>query len=114
MEDIDLSPKNGMNIQDASAWILRVGVIVSVTVMLAGVLVSFHHNNIEIVRMEHSTFDSHPSVIWQGLRQGRGKALLNSESISSCLRPSCELSLPLYYSPSGSAIGFMPRSPFWF
>jgi len=69
-------PQHRVAIQDVSAWILRIGVILSVTVMLTGLLVSFLHNHVDVARMQHSTFEYRPSLVWQGVRQVRGKAII--------------------------------------
>lgn len=65
-------------IEDTSSWVLRIGVIASVTVMLIGIFVSFLHNHVEVERMQHATFDYQPSTIWLGLRQIRGKAIIET------------------------------------
>jgi uncharacterized membrane protein len=65
-----------LSIQDVSAWILRVGVVLSVVVMLSGMLVSFVHNGMNVQRIEQSTFDYRLSVIVDGLRHGSGKAIV--------------------------------------
>src|SRR6185436_59325 len=65
-------------IQDVSAWILRIGVVLSVAIMLTGLLVSFLHNHVDVPRMQHSTFEYRPSLVWQGVRQVRGKAIIEA------------------------------------
>ena len=70
------APEHGITIQDASAWILRVGVVTSVAVMVFGVIVSFMHNGVTVDRMEHATFEYHPSALWHGLRTFRGQAII--------------------------------------
>jgi uncharacterized membrane protein len=67
---------NRVSIQDVSAWILRAGVILSVTVMTAGMAISALHNRVNVERIQHSTFDYQPDVIWKGLLEGRGKAVI--------------------------------------
>src|ERR1700722_16091027 len=70
------APEHGLTIQDASAWILRVGVIASVAVMVLGIVVSFSHHHAGVERMETSRFDYRPGVIWQGLCQWKGQAII--------------------------------------
>jgi uncharacterized membrane protein len=65
-----------LSIQDLSAWILRVGVVLSVLIMLIGMLVSFFHNGMNVERVERSTFDYRPSVIADGALHGSGKAIV--------------------------------------
>ena len=43
-------------INDVSAWVLRTGVIVSASVMLLGLLVSFLHGTVSLDRVEHARF----------------------------------------------------------
>jgi len=65
-----------LSIQDFSAWILRTGVVLSVLIMLSGMLVSFFHNGMNVERIKRSTFDYQPSVILDGVRHARGKAIV--------------------------------------
>jgi uncharacterized membrane protein len=69
-----------INIQDASSWILRVGVIASAVVMLIGILVTFSHGSqaISVERMTTDGFDFHPSHILAGIIAGRGKSIIEA------------------------------------
>jgi uncharacterized membrane protein len=67
-----------ISIEDVSSWILRGGVVAAVGMMLIGISVSFLHNHVQVERMQHSTFDYQPSVILLGLRQVRGKAIIET------------------------------------
>lgn len=67
-----------ISIEDVSSWILRGGVVAAVLMMLIGISVSFLHNHVQVERMQHSAFDYQPSVIWLGLRQVRGKAIIET------------------------------------
>ena len=68
----------GVTIEDGASWVLRIGVVASVAVMLLGISVSYLHNHVGVERMQHSTFDYQPSIIWLGLRQVRGKAIIET------------------------------------
>ena len=72
----DTKQSCSLSIQDLSAWILRAGVILSVVIMLSGMFVSFFHNGMNVERIEQSTFDYRPGVIFDGLRHGSGKAIV--------------------------------------
>ena len=63
-------------IQDASAWILRAGVILSVLVMLAGMGLTFAHRPVSVEDMQRSAFDGRLSTLWRGLAEGRGQAVI--------------------------------------
>lgn len=53
-----LKKKGDLEIQDVSAWVLRVGVIVSVLVMLVGLAASFHQGWPTVGRMETLRFST--------------------------------------------------------
>jgi uncharacterized membrane protein len=63
-------------IEDASSWILRIGLVLSVSVMLTGIALSFTHNRVPIERMRSATFESDPRLIWRGVIEGRGQAVI--------------------------------------
>lgn len=65
-----------LSVQYLSSWILRVGVVLSVVIMLGGMVVSFFHNGMNVERIERSTFDYRPSAIVDGVRHGSGKAIV--------------------------------------
>ena len=76
------APEHGITIQDAAAWVLRIGVIVSVSVMLVGICFSFAHGTTPIERMQHATFDYRPRAILQGARHGSGNPIVNQRENS--------------------------------
>lgn len=63
-------------IQDASAWILRAGVISSIAVMLAGLTLSFIHRPLSVDAMQRAAFDGRLSTLLRGVREGRGQAVI--------------------------------------
>jgi uncharacterized membrane protein len=69
-------PHRGIAIEDASAWILRVGVVASVAVMLTGIVFSFIHHHVPLERMQHDRIDFQPRVIAAGVLHGQGKAII--------------------------------------
>ena len=70
------APSHGISVQDASAWILRVGVIASVVVMMAGLTVSFLRHHASIEHMQHAAFDASLAHLWQGLGELRGQSII--------------------------------------
>ncbi len=78
MNDSQISPPKQprLAIEDASSWILRGGLVVSLTVMLVGILFSFVHGTVSVERMTSDPFDYHPAHIWQGICQGHGKSII--------------------------------------
>lgn len=68
----------GIAIEDATAWILRVGVVLSVIVMLTGLAISFVHDKVSVKWMESARFEYYPSVIWHGVVTGQGQAIIEA------------------------------------
>lgn len=69
-------PAHGLTIQNVSAWVLRIGVVASVTVMLIGITFSFVHGTTPVTRMQTATFDYRPNQICHGVCAGSGKAII--------------------------------------
>lgn len=69
-------PEHGITIQDASAWVLRVGVVTSVLIMLAGTAVSFFRRSITVQDMQKTTLIDNIHNLWRGLRNFRGQAII--------------------------------------
>ena len=70
------APEHGITIQDASAWVLRVGVISSVIIMLVGTMISFFHHPVSVQYMEQTALDDNAHNLWRGLRSLRGQAII--------------------------------------
>ncbi|MGD1275828.1 MAG: DUF1634 domain-containing protein [Tepidisphaeraceae bacterium] len=70
--------RHPLPIEDASAWILRGGVICSAAVMLMGIIFSFVHGRTSLDRMKSDGFDYRPAVIWQGILRGHGKSIIEA------------------------------------
>ena len=75
---MDPSGKEPIAIEDASAWVLRIGVILSALVMLTGILFSFAHGTVSVQRMKSDAFEYRPAVIWQGICHGSGKSIIEA------------------------------------
>jgi len=71
------APEHGLTIQDASAWILRVGVVTSVLIMLIGLAISFLHRPVSVAQMQRATFNGHASQIWDGVRALSGESIID-------------------------------------
>ena len=65
-----------LSIERASSWILRVGVVASVTVMLTGIAFSSLHNHLSVERMQHARFEYQAAIVWSGMLKGSGKAIV--------------------------------------
>jgi uncharacterized membrane protein len=70
-----LHPGRG-TIENASALILRAGVMTSMLVMLAGLALSFAHRPLSVEYMQRTAFDGRLSTLWRGLREGRGQPVI--------------------------------------
>lgn len=82
MKPIDERPegspavKNEFVIQDISGWVLRIGVAVSVGVMVLGLALSFIQHPPRVKTMESTRFNSSPAAIWHGVIHGQGVAVI--------------------------------------
>ena len=77
MKTLNLEPHPDRGtIQNASALILRVGVITSMLVMLVGLSISFAHRPLSVEYMQRAAFDGRLSTLWRGLREGRGQSVM--------------------------------------
>ena len=63
-------------IENASALILRAGVLTSMLVMLAGLALSFAHRPLSVEYMQRAAFDGRLSTLWRGLRECRGQSVI--------------------------------------
>jgi uncharacterized membrane protein len=77
-EPLNPTPAHHATISDVSAWVLRFGVVCSSLVMLTGIIVSFVHGTVSIERMTSDGFDYYPSVIWNLIRHGHGKGIIEA------------------------------------
>ncbi|MGA3065479.1 MAG: DUF1634 domain-containing protein [Tepidisphaeraceae bacterium] len=73
-----ISPHRGIAIEDASAWILRGGLVLSVAVMITGLAFSYVHGHTSVAHMQSERFEYRPNVIWDGIRHGRGKSIIEA------------------------------------
>jgi uncharacterized membrane protein len=73
----DRPRKSDSLLQDASAWVLRTGVVLSVAVMFAGLLLSFLHHPPTVAHMQDARFSDHLAAIWRGILQGRGEDIID-------------------------------------
>jgi uncharacterized membrane protein len=67
-----------VSINDASAWVLRGGLVLCLSVMLVGILFSFAHGTVSLQRMQNDPFEYRPAVIWQGILHGHGKSIIEA------------------------------------
>ena len=65
-------------ISNVSAWVLRIGVICSGLVMLIGIVITFAHGTISVERIKTDGFDYRPADIWNGIRHGQGKRIIEA------------------------------------
>ena len=65
-------------ISDVSAWVLRIGVVVSSLVMLLGITLSISRGHISLERIKTDGFDYHPTSIWYGILRGEGKPIIEA------------------------------------
>ncbi len=75
-ETSNTSSAHSATISNVSAWVLRSGVVCSALVMLIGIIFTFAHGTISIDRMKSDGFEYRPDVIWNGIRHGHGKYII--------------------------------------
>jgi len=78
---------NQSTIQIASAWVLRIGVLVSALVMLIGITFSFFHGGTAVSRMQSDGFDINLPKMFAGIRAGRGKSIIEAGILLLVLTP---------------------------
>jgi uncharacterized membrane protein len=79
--------KDEFIIQDAAAWVLRVGVILSVAVMILGLTLSFIHAPPTIKEMRHVTFNTNPAAMYHGVMAGNAKSIIDLGLLLLVLTP---------------------------
>ncbi|MHB1768680.1 MAG: DUF1634 domain-containing protein [Phycisphaerae bacterium] len=79
--------KDEFIIQDAAAWVLRVGVILSVAVMILGLTISFIHAPPTVKQMRHVVFTTNPMLMYQGVIHGQGKSIIDLGLLLLVLTP---------------------------
>ena len=75
-ENASRGTREKIAIQDASAYVLRLGVLLSVSVMLTGLLIALVHDGATRTDMLQRTFSTDWSALGRGLRAGDGFALM--------------------------------------
>ena len=77
------SDRNTRRVETGTAYILRGGVVLSLALVLAGIAVEFARNPAatspaEFARLtaEKAPFPHTPAAVWEGLRAGRGQAII--------------------------------------
>jgi uncharacterized membrane protein len=76
--DSQQADSSGHAISDVSAWVLRGGVICSSLVMLIGIIFTFAHGTISVDRIKTDGCDYRPDIIWNGIRHGQGKRIIEA------------------------------------
>ncbi len=74
-------------IEDVASWVLRVGVIVSVTILLVGLVISFAHGGMSKQVMETQTFDLNLARLRHGVLTFQGFAWLELGILALVVTP---------------------------
>lgn len=72
-------------IEDTAGWVLRIGVVLSVTTMLIGLIISFAHGDITVNRIESTKF--HFAHLVSGLATLDGYAIIELGVLLLVLTP---------------------------
>jgi uncharacterized membrane protein len=73
-----IGPAKHETISDVSAWVLRIGVVLSSLVMLIGITLTISRGHISLQRIKSDPFEYRPSIIWQGILHGQGKPIIEA------------------------------------
>jgi uncharacterized membrane protein len=79
--------KNEFAIQDTAAWVLRVGIILSILVMLAGLVVVFLHGAPSVAEMKSVSFNDHIGILVSGMLRGDGLSMIEVGILLLVLTP---------------------------
>ena len=81
------APRQDRDIETVCAWILRVGVVVSVSFMLAGLVASLFDPRLGAAQMQQLSFNPNLAEIARGAIRGQGLALLEAGVLVLVLTP---------------------------
>ncbi|MDA8376597.1 MAG: DUF1634 domain-containing protein [Planctomycetia bacterium] len=84
---LHVAAKGEFIIQDAAGWVLRVGVLLSVAVMILGLAISFIHTPPTVKEMRHAVFETNPVQLYQGVIHGSGKSIIDLGLLLLVLTP---------------------------
>lgn len=76
-----------ISIETASSWVLRIGVIASVVVMFAGLVLALARRSVTVYEMEHEKFNGIPHLLWHGVTTGNGFAWMEVGLLILVLTP---------------------------
>ncbi|MHB2025379.1 MAG: DUF1634 domain-containing protein [Elusimicrobiota bacterium] len=79
--------RRDISVEDAAAWVLRVGVFTSVVVMFLGLLISLWHGRISVAQMQSLAFNDHLGTIASQALSGGGFALIEIGVLLLVLTP---------------------------
>ncbi|MGC8625344.1 MAG: DUF1634 domain-containing protein [Phycisphaerae bacterium] len=82
-----VATKGEFIIQDAAGWVLRIGVLLSVAVMILGLTISFIHTPPTVKEMRHVVFNTNPVQLYQGVIHGSGKSIIDLGLLLLVLTP---------------------------
>ena len=74
-------------IQDAASWVLRIGVVTSVLVMVAGLVICFIHGTPTVQLMESVRFNDHLLTLFLGMLHGDGLSTIQVGIVLLVLTP---------------------------
>jgi uncharacterized membrane protein len=83
-------------VQDVSGWVLRIGVVLSVVVMIVGFILSYIQTNPTVKHMEHATFkwSTHKLVI--GVLHGSGESIIELGLLMLVLTPVTRVAVSVF------------------
>lgn len=83
-------------VQDVSGWVLRIGVILSVVVMVAGFILSYIQKSPSVKYMEHATFKWSTRTLVVGVLHGSGESIIELGLLLLVLTPVTRVAVSVF------------------
>jgi uncharacterized membrane protein len=83
-------------VQDVSGWVLRIGVILSVVVMIVGFILSYIQKTPSVKYMEHATFKWSTRTLVLGVLHGSGESIIELGLLLLVLTPVTRVAVSVF------------------
>ncbi len=83
-------------VQDVSGWVLRIGVILSVVVMILGFIISYIQRAPSVKYMEHATFKWSVHKLVFGVLHGSGESIIELGLLLLVLTPVTRVAVSVF------------------
>ena len=83
-------------VQDVSGWVLRIGVILSVVMMIVGFILSYIQKTPSVKYMEHATFKWSTRTLVLGVLHGSGESIIELGLLLLVLTPVTRVAVSVF------------------